>query len=64
MRVRTWIKTVPSLAIIGAILFLVLSVGGGLLLWGSNFAHNSSETSQIVVRGLIAGFFRPIVRPP
>ena len=40
MRVRTWIKTVPSLAIIGAILFLVLSVGGGLLLWGSNFAHN------------------------
>jgi hypothetical protein len=40
MRVRTWIKTVPSLAIIGAILFLVLSVGGGLLLRGSNFAHN------------------------
>jgi hypothetical protein len=40
MRVRTWIKTVPSLAIIGSILFLVLSVGGGLLLWGSNFAGN------------------------
>ena len=40
MRVKSWIKTVPSLAIIGAILFLVLSVGGGLLLWGSNFAHN------------------------
>jgi hypothetical protein len=40
MRFRTWLKTVPSLAIIGAILFLVLSVGGGLLLWGSNFAHN------------------------
>src|SRR5882757_9305407 len=44
MRVRTWIKTVPSLAIIGAILFLVLSVGGGLLLWGSNFAHNMVHT--------------------
>lgn len=40
MRVRTWIKTVPSLSVIGAILFLVLSVGGGLLLWGSNFAGN------------------------
>jgi hypothetical protein len=40
MRVRNWIRTVPSLAIIGSILFLVLTVGGGLLLWGSNFAGN------------------------
>ena len=40
MRVTKWIKTVPSLAIIGSILFLVLSVGGGLLLWGSNFAND------------------------
>jgi hypothetical protein len=40
MRVTKWVKTVPSLAIIGSILFLVLSVGGGLLLWGSNFADN------------------------
>jgi hypothetical protein len=40
MRVTKWIKTVPSLAIIGSILFLVLTVGGGLLLWGSNFADN------------------------
>jgi hypothetical protein len=40
MRLRTWIKSVPSLAIIGAILFLVMSVGGGLLLWGSNFSRN------------------------
>ena len=40
MRVKNWIKTVPTLVIIGTVLFLVLSVGGGLLLWGSNFAHN------------------------
>lgn len=40
MRVTNWVKTVPSLAIIGSILFLVLTVGGGLLLWGSNFADN------------------------
>src|SRR5690242_15260450 len=39
-RFRSWLKTVPSLAIIGAILFLVLAVGGGLLIWGSNFADN------------------------
>jgi hypothetical protein len=40
MHVRSWIKTVPSLAIIGSILFLVLTIGGTLLLWGSNFAGN------------------------
>ena len=40
MRVKNWVKTVPSLAIIGSVLFLVLTVGGGLLLWGSNFAGN------------------------
>ena len=40
MRAKSWIKTVPSLAIIGSILFMVLTVGGGLLLWGSNFAGN------------------------
>jgi hypothetical protein len=39
-RVRNWLKTVPTLVIIGTVLFLVLSVGSGLLLWGSNFAHN------------------------
>ncbi len=37
---KNWLKTVPTLAIIGAVLFLVLSVGSGLLLWGSGFAHN------------------------
>jgi hypothetical protein len=40
MKAKSWIKTVPSLAIIGSILFMVLTVGGGLLLWGSNFAGN------------------------
>jgi hypothetical protein len=39
-RFRSWLKSVPSLAIIGTILFLVMSVGGGLLLWGSNFSSN------------------------
>jgi hypothetical protein len=40
MRVTNWLKTVPALVIIGSMLFLVLAVGGGLLLWGSNFANN------------------------
>jgi hypothetical protein len=40
MRVTNWLKTVPALAIIGSILFMVLGVGGSLLLWGSNFADN------------------------
>ena len=44
MRVRNWLKTVPVLAIIGSMLFLVLGVGGGLLLWGSNFASNMVHT--------------------
>ncbi len=37
---RSWMKTVPTLVIIGTVLFLVLSVAGGLLLWGSNFTSN------------------------
>ena len=40
MRVKNWLRTVPTLVIIGSVLFLVLSVGSGLLLWGSGFAHN------------------------
>lgn len=40
MRVKNWIKTVPTLVIIGTVLFLVLSVGSGLLFWGSGFANN------------------------
>jgi hypothetical protein len=40
MRVKNWVKTVPTLVIIGSVLFLVLTAGSGLLLWGSNFSHN------------------------
>src|SRR5262245_6121187 len=39
-RIWNWLKTVPTLVIIGSVLFMVLSVGGGLLLWGANFADN------------------------
>lgn len=35
-----WVRTVPTLVIIGSVLCLVLAVGGGLLLWGSNYANN------------------------
>ncbi len=44
VRVKNWISTVPTLAIIGSVLFLVLSVGSGLLLWGSGFAHHMVHT--------------------
>jgi hypothetical protein len=40
MRVKNWLRTVPTLVIIGSVLFLVLSIGSGLLLWGSGFAHH------------------------
>ena len=40
MRFKSWLRTVPTLVIIGSVLFLVLSVGSGLLLWGSGFAHD------------------------
>ena len=39
MRLKRWMRTVPTLVIIGSVLFLVLSIGSGLLLWGSGFAH-------------------------
>ena len=48
---RSWLKSVPSLVIIGTILFLVLTVGSGLLFWGSNFAshmvHNQLTEQKI-----------------
>jgi hypothetical protein len=44
MHVKNWLRTVPTLVIIGSVLFLVLSVGSGLLMWGSNFAHNMVHT--------------------
>jgi hypothetical protein len=37
-KLTAWIKTVPTLVIIGTVLCMVLTVGGGLLIWGSNFA--------------------------
>jgi len=40
MRLKNWLTSVPTLAIVGSVLFLVLSVGGGLLLWGSGFADH------------------------
>jgi hypothetical protein len=40
VKLRNWLKTVPTLVIIGSVLFAVLTVGGGLLLWGHNFADN------------------------
>jgi hypothetical protein len=39
-RFRSWLRTVPTLVIIGTILFAVLTAGGSLLLWGSHFANN------------------------
>jgi hypothetical protein len=44
MKFINWMKTVPTLVIIGSVLFCVLTVGGGLLLWGSNFAHDMVHT--------------------
>ena len=44
MHMKNWIRTVPTLAIIGSVLFLVLSVGSGLLLWGSGFAKHMVHT--------------------
>jgi hypothetical protein len=40
MRIWNWLKAVPTLVIIGSVLFLVLTVGGALLLWGANFADH------------------------
>jgi hypothetical protein len=44
MRFVKWLRTVPVLVIVGSILFVVLATGGGLLLWGSNFAGNIVHT--------------------
>jgi hypothetical protein len=40
MRFRNWLRTVPTLVIIGTVLFFVLSIGSGLLFWGSSFSHD------------------------
>src|SRR5262252_5760391 len=44
MRFWNWIKSVPTLVIIGSVLFMVLTVGGFLLLWGANFADHIVHT--------------------
>jgi hypothetical protein len=41
---KSWLTSVPTLAIVGSVLFLVLSVGGGLLMWGSGFANHMVHT--------------------
>jgi hypothetical protein len=43
-KLTAWIKTVPTLVIIGTVLCMVLTVGGGLLLWGSNYATDMVHT--------------------
>ena len=50
-KLTAWIKTVPTLVIIGTVLCMVLTVGGGLLIWGSHFAtdmvHKQLSAQQI-----------------
>jgi len=43
-KLGSWLRTVPTLVIIGTVLCLVLAVGGGLLLWGSHFADHIVHT--------------------
>jgi hypothetical protein len=43
-KLTAWIKTVPTLVIIGTVLCMVLTVGGALLIWGSNFASDMVHT--------------------
>jgi hypothetical protein len=40
MHVKSWLRTVPTLVIIGTVLLMVLAVGSGLLFWGAGFANN------------------------
>lgn len=35
--IKTWLTAMPSLATVGVVLFLVLAVSSGLLMWGANF---------------------------
>ena len=37
MRMKTWLTSMPTLATVGLVLFLVLAVSSGLLMWGANF---------------------------
>jgi len=47
VRVKQWLKTVPTLVMIGSVLFLVLGIGSGLLFWGSSFSHNMVHTQLV-----------------
>ena len=37
VRIKTWLMAMPTLATVGLVLFLVLAVSSGLLMWGANF---------------------------
>ena len=37
MRIKRWLTEMPTLATVGLVLFLVLAVSSGLLMWGANF---------------------------
>lgn len=39
MRIKTWLASMPTLATVGLVLFLVLAVSSGLLMWGANFGQ-------------------------
>ena len=43
---RSWLASVPTLVVIGSVLTIVLTVGGGLLIWGSNFAAATWSTTS------------------
>ncbi len=49
---RSWLTSVPTLVIIGSVLFVVLTVGGSLLIWGSNFASNMVH-DQLVAQHIV-----------
>ena len=66
MRVKNWVKTVPTLVVIGTVLFLVLTAGSGLLLyaWGWSVVaeialwvgYAAILAAATVLLALIAGF--------
>ena len=49
---RSWVASVPTLVVIGSVLFIVLTVGGGLLIWGSNFSSNMVH-NQLVAQKIV-----------
>ena len=53
MRVKNWIKTVPTLVIIGTVVFMVLTVVGEIALW---VGYAALIGAAAVLLALIAGF--------